>query len=466
MSEDVTANPTNRLPSLESTDGDSAKIQKGLEEIETLRKSLADLLVTTQAEITAKKEVALQTIAEAVSGAKEALSTIQQAQTQTTEIKDSAKATLERSVEEILTNARNGLTKATELVATAQAAATANAESQKLLASSVTDAQAKLTDITSAATQATAAKTQITDEQAVIATKSTHIQGAQEHADKVRGDLDRALTTATQQANEAEGQKTRTQSAADNAATLLVAIQTTKGSSETDAGAIKAARQAAEEATAVTKNLADKSASVEERIAAYEKQIADLGTQYDAQLKAIVGLLPGATTVGLAYAYDDRRKTFLKPLNRWQWTFLGSVVAIIFLTGHGLMHVYASGVTPSYDELLRMWICRLPVAGALVWLAMHASNEVALAKRMEEDYGYKVAVASSFLGFHKQMSEIGGAATTNAPLAKLCSDTLTTLASPPGRIYDKHKLTVSPTNELTETAKAVTEMVKVPKLGA
>ena len=131
--------------------------------------------------------------------------------------------------------------------------------------------------------------------------------------------------------------------------------------------------------------------------------------------------------------------------------------AIVALALTGLWHVAQVGTAPTYDELLRLWLSRLPVAGALVWLALHASRESSLAKRLEEDYGYKSVIASSFLGFHKQMNEIGVAATSNKPLAKLCEDTLVTIATPPGRIYDKHELTVSPSAEIGDFAKSVAE---------
>lgn len=361
---------------------------------------------------------------------------------------------------ELLTNAQRVMEKISQFTETAKTAALAASESQRLAATALSDAQTKVTDITAIATQAVAARTQITDEQAVIATKSDHIQKAQEHADKIRGDLDRALTAATQQATEAEGQNSRAQSAADTAAELLTNIRTTKGSVETDAATIVSAREIATESAAQTKALADKAATVAERIAAYEKRLADLESQCTAQLQTITGLLPGATSAGLAHAFDERRQSFLNPSKRWQWLFVGSVCVIVLLTVQGLWHVYQTGTALTYDELLRLWLSRLPVVGALVWLAMYASRESALAKRLEEDYGYKSAIASTFLGFHRQMSEIGTAASSNLPLAKLCEDTLTTIASPPGRIYDKHQLTVYPTADLTDAAKTVGSLVK------
>lgn len=61
---------------------------------------------------------------------------------------------------------------------------------------------------------------------------------------------------------------------------------------------------------------------------------------------------------------------------------------------------------PTDDELARLRLARLPIAIALVWLALHASQESPFAKRLEEDYGYKAAISSCSEGFRKRMSEI------------------------------------------------------------
>jgi len=366
-------------------------------------------------------------------------------------------------LDDILRKAELGLTKLTELVEAAKTAAATAAESQTQITSAATDAQAKLAEITSAVTQVVTAKTQIADEQAVVATKSDHIQRAQEHADKVRADLDRAVTAANQQVTAAEAQKTSAQSAAESVAQLLADVRTSKGAVETDAAAIDLARKNAEQSAAQTKSLADKAAEVEADIAAYEKRLGELDAESAAQLKTIVELLPGATSAGLAHAWNERRKTFLKPHNRWKWLFVGSVLAIVAVAISGLWHVYHLQRVPTYDELVRLWLARLPVAGALLWLALHASRESALAKRLEEDYGFKSVTAACFEGFRKQMSEIVAGAPADSPLAKLCANTLTTIAAPPGRIYDQHELAVSPTAEFKQVAEATTDLVKAVK---
>ena len=116
---------------------------------------------------------------------------------------------------------------------------------------------------------------------------------------------------------------------------------------------------------------------------------------------------------------------------------------------------------PTIEDVLVLWLTRLPVAATLAWLALHASRESALAKRLEEDYGFKAAAAASFQGFHQQMAEMGAVGPANVPLSKLCEDTLTTIANPPGRIYEKHELGVSPTAEIASALKSVAEALKV-----
>jgi len=320
------------------------------------------------------------------------------------------------------------------------------------LVSAVSAAQERLAEIDEASKAALTAKTQITDHQAVIASKSSHIQDAQTHADKVRAELDRLQTLAGQSATEADGERSRAKTATDTIAELLSTARSETTAAEMAAAAATAASEAAKTAEATSKGLAEKSTVVEARIAAYEEDLAELESQAKAKLEQIAGLLPGATAAGLAHAFDSRRKTFLNPATRWQWVYVASVLVIAILAFTGLWQVYRLDTTLTWNELARLWLARLPIAGALIWLALHASRESALAKRLEEDYGYKAAVASSFQGFEKQMRELSEAAREGSPLAKLCADTLATIASPPGRIYDKHQLTVTPATELTGAA--------------
>jgi hypothetical protein len=326
---------------------------------------------------------------------------------------------------------------------------------QRAAASGLADIQAAVAQSKSLATEALAAKTQIDDHQTVVAQKSEHIELAQAHADKVRSNLDRQLTAAMQQVTEVEALNARTEAAADSAAEQLLAVKAAKATAESERDEAVNLSSEAQEAMNSIRTLVAKAESIEKRVLDYEVQLEGFRVASVERISTIDGLLPGATSAGLSSAFDLRRQAFLKPGERWQWVFVAAVAFLVILALTGLWNVYRSSAALSYDELFRIWLARLPVAGALVWLALYASRESALAKRLEEDYGYKSAIAASFQGFHKQMSDIAEQAGPNTPLAKLCIDTLTTIASPPGRIYDKHNLTVTPSTEATELIKSV-----------
>jgi hypothetical protein len=135
----------------------------------------------------------------------------------------------------------------------------------------VAEIQAHQRESSSVATLSLAAKTQIADTQAVIATKSDHIQQAQEHADKVRGDLDRALTAAQAQLTEVEANKDRAKTAADLAAELQAASAASKAASDADGAVVKQAMAGAIADAIRTKNLGDRATEIESRIVGYEE---------------------------------------------------------------------------------------------------------------------------------------------------------------------------------------------------
>lgn len=308
------------------------------------------------------------------------------------------------------------------------------------------------------------AATEVEAKRSAVATHAQQVDDAQKRAAEVRGALDKLLVSANQTQSEADGLKQATESAKSSATQADVDIAAIKATVDENAKAVAAALAASNIASAKTKGLADKSETVDQRIKDYEAKLAELSTQCDEQLEAIKALLPGATSAGLASAFDLRRQTFLNPSKRWQWLFVGSVVILAIMALAGLIEAYFHAPELTSQQLLVRWISRVPFAAALVWLAMHASRESALAKRLEEDYGFKASVASSFQGFQEQMKIIGDSTTGNEPLKTLCDATLAQITNPPGRIYEKHSLIVSPTVELVKAANAFVEAAKAAKL--
>lgn len=280
---------------------------------------------------------------------------------------------------------------------------------------------------------------------------------AADQAATIIRNLEKDAVTSAKHTSTAEANSSRINTLKDTAQESGSALSAMKAQADLDVVSISTAKESGNEAVLQLKGLADKAKAVQKELSEYETELEGLIEASKMQLITITDLLPGATSAGLAHAFDQRRQSFIKPSTRWQWLFVGSVTLLAILALTGLLGAVRDGVPLSYDELLRLWLARLPIAGALIWLALHSSQESALAKRLEEDYGYKAAIAASFQGFQKMMAETTVDAQSNTPLAKLCEDTLATLASSPGRIYDKHKLTVSPSGELANAAKTITE---------
>ena len=82
-----------------------------------------------------------------------------------------------------------------------------------------------------------------------------------------------------------------------------------------------------------------------------------------------------------------------------------------------------------------------------------------------DDFSWNAIVKGRNAYFQKQMADIGSTTPEGSPLSKLCQDTLLTIASPPGRIYDKHKLTVTASGEIASGASRIMSLAKPEKVG-
>ena len=354
-------------------------------------------------------------------------------------------------------DAKNVLIQLNQILTDAKAALEKISESTPKFAAAATEVEMKRSAVAMAAAEAEVKR-------AAVATHAQQIDEAQKRATEVRGDLDSLLVSVKQTQAEAEGLKQSVESAKNSASQADADIVATKAAVDENAKAVTVALAASNAASAKTKGLANIAEGVEQRLKDYEAKLASLSTQCDDQLNAIKSLLPGATGAGLASAFDQRRQTFLKPSTRWQRIFVTSVIVLAVMALVSLLEVYRHAAAMTYQQVLVLWLSRIPFAAALVWLAMHASRESALAKRLEEDYGFKASVASSFQGFQEQMKIVGGFSAENEPLKTLCDATLAQITNPPGRIYEKHALIVSPTTELLKAAQMVVDAVKAGKL--
>lgn len=194
-----------------------------------------------------------------------------------------------------------------------------------------------------------------------------------------------------------------------------------------------------------------------ERVQNYELAIKQQTGAFEAMQQKLEGLLPHATSVGLASAFHIQKARFSKPQPYWLGLFVAAIACLLLAASYGLP---ASNDT--WDAILRHFVNRLPVVAPLVWLAIYAGHHYNMALRMEEDYAFKEAVSTAFEGYKREMLAIPLSDVSSvSPLVTLCENVLHSLAERPGRIYDGRAEVVTPLTPLIALIKdTVAEAMK------
>jgi len=132
--------------------------------------------------------------------------------------------------------------------------------------------------------------------------------------------------------------------------------------------------------------------------------LSEQNTKFNAQFNEIEGLLPGATSTGLAEAYQIQKLSYKKPLELWSWIF---IIIMIIMTGLSIVLIYfqfVSHTKQTLDEALISLLKDLPFFIPTIWLASYASKQQSQYKRLQQEYAFKETNAKSFHG-HKMQIE-------------------------------------------------------------
>jgi uncharacterized coiled-coil DUF342 family protein len=313
------------------------------------------------------------------------------------------------------------------------------------------------TSTTEVATRIEGIRIEAEQTQQLIAQKSVEIEEGRKHLETVRGELDAGVAEAQQSAAATEAQHQAARTGLESINDINTSAQASLTSIEGVASSVAATRKQCDEHMSATKKLADIATETEIKIDAYESTLAAFAAAGAERLKTIESLLPGATSAGLASAFQQRREHFKWPQRNWQGLFVLCVLGLLGLAGLEFNFV-SDAEALSFDRLGLSLLHRLPFALPLIWLAFYASHNAALAQRLEEDYSFKETVSRSFEGFRREMAELQSTVKPDSPMANLCTLTLNIITRRPGLIYEKHALTKTPIDVLTGAAKAASDL--------
>lgn len=151
---------------------------------------------------------------------------------------------------------------------------------------------------------------------------------------------------------------------------------------------------------------------IKKKLRKIEELEVDQAKRYAAINERIEDLLPGATSAGLASAYEDVKKSFDEPIRaaekHFRWTITALVILAVLMT---IQKVYLWGIDfrqiATWQDFIGGLAVKLPVFGPLIWFAYYASKRRSEFQRLQQEYGHKEALARSYESFKKQAEALG-----------------------------------------------------------
>lgn len=158
---------------------------------------------------------------------------------------------------------------------------------------------------------------------------------------------------------------------------------------------------------------------------------------YDGLEGTIKSLLPGATSAGLAYAYEEAKNQHKKSAGNWAISF-GVATIVMFVIPVIVFYVQSydnwSSQQPYLDLLVKRLFQILPFEAPVLWYAYFSTCRVKEHLRLHEEYLHKWAVATSYSGLKKQAEELSD--DDDNLVLKLLNNTVDVNSTNPSAIID------------------------------
>lgn len=178
----------------------------------------------------------------------------------------------------------------------------------------------------------------------------------------------------------------------------------------------------------------------------------------------IESLLPGATSAGLAKAYQEMKDSFNKPTENWNKIFIGSIAVMFVATFLSFIDIgivkdnvttwFAFKQMGDFESTLNSLLFKLPLYAPLIWLAIYASKRRSENQRLQQEYAHKEALAKSYVSYKMQIDELKQE--DKKLLEKLLDSSINTVAHNASESLDKKHGDSTP---IQETIKMFVEQV-------
>lgn len=158
-----------------------------------------------------------------------------------------------------------------------------------------------------------------------------------------------------------------------------------------------------------------------------EEKLAQL---YANKEQEINNLLPGATTAGLAKAYQEEKERIGKSINRWYWIF--AISALVFIGSFGAYFYFSLQESFTYTSFLRS----LPFWIFSGFFTYYSTKQIAKYMRLQSEYTHKETLNATYIGYKKQIDKAENNKELNQKLLEIMLDSA---KLNPSNTLEKHK---------------------------
>lgn len=251
----------------------------------------------------------------------------------------------------------------------------------------------KIDDAVEEATEA-AAEAQTSSEEATEA--STKAQTKFLEAATAATEAQAKSSEATIAATEAQAKSSETTDAYNEVNALLEQVKTLQKEMLT----LAEQSRTSEVQTAEIARIADEK---NDKVIEYQRELEELKTQFQSTASNIEDLLPAATGVGLAKAFNLRKKDLSLTIIM---SAVGFTISILGFALLGYLSLQESSTIKTLEDFFLFSLERSPFIVGLILLEEFTRRQYNNTRKLEEDYAYKETLSIAFDGYKKAMSEI------------------------------------------------------------
>lgn len=178
------------------------------------------------------------------------------------------------------------------------------------------------------------------------------------------------------------------------------------------------------------------------------------GEIYNDLYEKIEGLLPGATSAGLANTYKNAGTAHKKSAFWWSVFMGGALVIIMWVARWGVGEITSGGLDMIKTwEGLGMFIFRiLPFEGPLIFFVWKANQKSNQHLRLAEEYLHKETISANFEGLRKAAREAEQSQSEDSLETVFFGHTFDAYAYNPSKTLDNEKHKETPFSDLLKVA--------------